>query len=276
MSETDLRDIALAVEESAWSYGAPDDFRAGVRATREAIERVFDERVAQATDARNGVVAHELRTPLTVVGAALSTLAEHVTQLSGADTLRLLATAARHVDNLQTLLDHLLSSSEDRGHFPVTLEDIELGALARQIVHDLGVITDPRAVVTEIPDAAHPVNADPQALRRIIAALISNAVKYSPPQTPIDVAVEATDHRIALRVSDRGDGIPPNQHDLIFQKGRRLDNTDVNGSGLGLYLARGLARAQGGSLAVESRTDGAGSTFVLQLPRAADDHSVPG
>src|SRR5262249_24006517 len=102
---------------------------------------------------------------------------------------------------------------------------------------------------------------------RIVSNLLENALKYSPADTPIELAVAREGTWLALSVSDRGPGIPAADIERIFEPFYRsaVSPPDVGGAGLGLSIARGLARAQGGSLEYAAR-DGGGSVFILRVP----------
>jgi len=112
--------------------------------------------------------------------------------------------------------------------------------------------------------------ADPDAVRRILANLLENAAKYAPGAPPEIVVRGAGNGLLALEVADRGPGVPPGLEEKVFERFFRADNATnrrTNGSGIGLSLARGLARAMGGDLTCRPR-DGGGAVFVLTLPRA--------
>jgi two-component system sensor histidine kinase KdpD len=122
------------------------------------------------------------------------------------------------------------------------------------------------------------VLADPGLLERVLANLVANAVRYSPPDRPPLVTGSALADRVELRVIDRGPGIPAEAHDRVFAPFQRLGDTDnTTGVGLGLALSRGLAEAMGGSLSPEE-TPGGGLTMVVSLRAAgaAPAHGEPG
>jgi signal transduction histidine kinase len=100
----------------------------------------------------------------------------------------------------------------------------------------------------------------------VLTNLIENAVKYSPEASPVEVNAAARNGHVRVEVADHGPGIAPEDHVLIFEKFGRVRGTSSKpGTGLGLYIARAIADAHGGSLSVTSQT-GEGSTFVLELP----------
>ena len=111
------------------------------------------------------------------------------------------------------------------------------------------------------------VRGDAERLRQVLSNLIDNAVKYSPEGGEVRVATRAEDGRVEISVSDHGPGIPLEQQRLIFEKfGRaKLGDKTKPGTGLGLFIARSIAEAHGGGIAVESSPD-RGATFTLTLP----------
>jgi signal transduction histidine kinase len=114
--------------------------------------------------------------------------------------------------------------------------------------------------------------ADPEQLETILRNLLSNAIKYSPDGGDIIVSIDADPEWVTIAVKDRGLGIDEADIPKLFQPFRRLDKAQsagIEGTGLGLYLSRQLAVAQGGDIEVESQPN-EGSTFRLRLPRASD------
>jgi signal transduction histidine kinase len=116
------------------------------------------------------------------------------------------------------------------------------------------------------------VVADPEHILRLLDALLSNSLAYSSDEPWIRVRVRAAPKDQAeIEVEDRGRGIDPAQHEVAFERFVRLDsNPQVAGTGLGLYVARELARLQGGRLTLEWSAPGYGSRFVLSLPELGD------
>src|SRR5206468_12827724 len=109
------------------------------------------------------------------------------------------------------------------------------------------------------------VRADRERLKQVLTNLIENAVKYSPPGDQVEVSTWAENGRVCVTVSDRGPGIAREQQGLIFEKfGRANVGSGKPGTGLGLFIARSIAEAHGGSLAVRS-APGQGSAFTLEL-----------
>ena len=118
--------------------------------------------------------------------------------------------------------------------------------------------------------AVPPVLADPPLLERVLANVITNALRHNAPGAPVLVTAGAHLERVEIRIADRGPGIPAADRDRVFLPFQRLGDTDnTTGVGLGLALSRGLAEAMGGTLEVED-TPGGGTTMLLTLPAAEE------
>ena len=107
---------------------------------------------------------------------------------------------------------------------------------------------------------------DADAIVRVLTNLFDNARKYSPEDTPIAVAVVVDDRRVAVEVRNAGGGIAEEDREAIFERFRRADETGAPGTGLGLYISRGLVRAHGGELEVGDPPEEGGTRFTFWLP----------
>jgi signal transduction histidine kinase len=151
----------------------------------------------------------------------------------------------------------------------VTLGTGDLVALARRAAGDFDA-ADAARVHLMLPEAPVVVACDPLRTVQVVGNLISNALKYSPAATQVDVSVTAYDGRARVTVTDRGRGIPADQLERIFEKFHRVEDPltmTTSGTGLGLYIARQLAQAMAGDIFVRSVL-GSGSTFAFALPLA--------
>ncbi len=111
---------------------------------------------------------------------------------------------------------------------------------------------------------------DPEALGQVVANLLSNALKYSPAATPIDIRIVGDDEQVTLSVSDHGIGLGPQEAAQLFHRYARASGaveTGIPGIGLGLFLARGIVKAHGGTIRAESAGRGQGTTFEVVIPR---------
>ncbi|MCU7821128.1 sensor histidine kinase [Kitasatospora sp. DSM 101779] len=212
-------------------------------------------------------VSHDLRTPLAVALASVGSLRSPDVVFSPEDQAELLATADESLVKLTRLVDNLLDMSRlQAGALTLHLEPTHLDEVLPRALDSL---LDAYAPVQPLDlDTAPPVLADPPLLERVLANVITNALRYNAPGAPVLVAASHHLDRVEIRVIDRGPGIPPGDRDRVFLPFQRLGDTDnTTGVGLGLALSRGLAEAMGGSLEVED-TPGGGTTMLLTLPAA--------
>jgi two-component system sensor histidine kinase KdpD len=237
----------------------------------EARDAVALREADRLKDALLASVSHDLRTPLTTIKALANDLA------SAGDERAM--SIEEEADRLTAFVNDLLDVSQLRaGAWTLRLEPNEAEDLIGAALQSTRGITAGRAVRTSF-DPRHPLlfaRFDFAATLRIMANLLENAAKYSPAGAPIDIEVTRVDAELVLSVSDRGAGIAPAAVDQLFTPFTRGDTVrpETPGAGLGLAIAAGLARAQGGRLFVEPR-DGGGSRFVLALP-AVDPPTDPG
>ncbi|MEU9125799.1 ATP-binding protein [Streptomyces sp. NPDC048506] len=216
-------------------------------------------------------VGHDLRTPLAGCWAAISSLRSRDVDFSAEDREELLATAEESLAKLSRLVDNLLDMSRlQAGALTLHLQPIGLTEVLPTALDTLPG-SPPQAlvhVVTRGLETAPDVLADPPLLERVIANLVSNAVRHSPAGRPVTVGASALAGRVELRVIDRGPGIQLDAQERAFQPFQRLGDTDnTTGLGLGLALSRGLTEAMGGTLTPEE-TPGGGLTMVVSLPAA--------
>ncbi|WP_051732030.1 ATP-binding protein [Kitasatospora phosalacinea] len=212
-------------------------------------------------------VSHDLRTPLAAALASVGSLRSPDVEFSPEDQAELLATADESLAKLTRLVDNLLDMSRlQAGVLTLHLEPAHLDEVLPRVLDSL---LDAHAPVQPLDlDTAPPVLADLPLLERVLANVITNALRYNAPGAPVLVAASHHLDRVEIRVIDRGPGIPPDDRDRVFLPFQRLGDTDnTTGVGLGLALSRGLAEAMGGSLEVED-TPGGGTTMLLTLPAA--------
>ncbi len=212
------------------------------------------------------VIAHELNTPLSIIRMASdSVLNAEAKGLSEGQKRQLLEMIRRNSDLTILLVGRLgLARDIEAGDVTLLLEPVDLGHLVEECVGDLKeVLLGAHTVRVEAPQSPM-VLADPTAVREIAYNLLSNAVKYSESDAPIEVAVEVGDAKAVVVVRDHGPGVPPGQEEHIFEKFVQ-DNDNSPGSGLGLFISRGLARAHGGDIVTKPASD-TGSEFRLSLP----------
>jgi len=168
------------------------------------------------------------------------------------------------------LLNDLLDISQiEAGKLDLHLEDVDLRALVQENVHLNRIIAGKKNIKIELvcPDAV-PLRADPSKLEQVLSNLISNAIKYSFPDTTVTVTLEPVGNEVAIRVRDQGQGIPAAElHKLFeeFQKTSVKSTAGEKSTGLGLAIVKKIVEGHGGRISVLSEV-GHGSTFQVSLP----------
>jgi signal transduction histidine kinase len=215
------------------------------------------------------LVSHELRSPMAAVIGAARTLQERWRELSPEQRVSFLALISDETARLATLISDVLDTSRiEAGTFTYSFADVDLADLVRETVAAMGLGQDEVSVVAWAPESVPAVRADRERLKQVLMNLVENAVKYSPAGGEVGVRAWADDGHALVSVEDRGPGIPREQHGLIFEKfGRANVGGGKPGSGLGLFIARSIVEAHGGTLLVRS-APGRGATFTVELPLA--------
>lgn len=230
-------------------------------------------------------VSHELRTPLTTIKALTRLLMrDGIDEAKRREYLETISVECdRQIDLVLNLLD--LSRIEG-GVLRVTHQRVDVAELIASVVRSETASAEKRGHDLSIEPLADiaPVCADPKALRRVLSNIVENAIKYTPDGGRVVVSAHQTDDQVAISVKDNGRGIPPEDMPILFDKFHRgrpaphsaamrnattdaefLEDADVSGVGLGLYLARNVMEQMGGRIDVESEVGG-GSMFTLHLP----------
>ncbi|WP_370250350.1 DUF4118 domain-containing protein [Nocardioides sp.] len=239
------------------------------RRLREREQRAAALEGAQATStALLRAVSHDLRTPLATIRAAVEGL---VGGVEGADRAELVTTLATSTDALEALIGNLLDLSRlESGLVAPVLRERSLDEVLPLAVAG----HPPGTVVLDVAEPAPVVVTDAGLLERVVANLVSNAVRHAGDiglaRGPVRVLAQVLPETVDVLVVDRGPGVPPDRREAMFAPFQRLDDHGPGGLGLGLAVARGFAEALGGRLVAED-TPGGGLTLVLSLPR----HGLP-
>jgi len=222
-------------------------------------------------------VSHELKTPLTSIRMFSELLAEgRVTD--AAKQRNYLQVITAEAARLTRLINNVLDFSRlERGEKKYAFTRCDLGAVVTEVVETYRPHLEQAGFKLELdtPPAPVFVNGDRDALAQVLVNLLSNAEKYSNGQKEIRVELRQCAHPLPfleVRVLDRGLGVPPGTEERIFEQFYRAHDSlssGIQGSGLGLTLARQIARAHGGEVSHEAR-EGGGSCFVLRLPVAKE------
>jgi PAS domain S-box-containing protein len=223
------------------------------RKQREQMERTFI-----------GMVAHELKNPLTTMKGYSQLIVRR-----GTINPHALATITREADRAARLIDDLVDATRiDAGHLTLNLSKVEICSLVRTVVRQEHMLEPEHPISINLPDGPIYGMWDPDRIMQVLINLLTNAAKYSPAGSPIDVDVTEGAGSVTVSVRDRGIGIPPEALLHLFTRFFRAPNareSSAKGIGLGLYISKALITAHGGSMGVQSR-QGEGVTFHFILP----------
>jgi signal transduction histidine kinase len=242
--------------------------RDAVRAAHEARHEA--QSATREREEQLAIATHELRTPLTSLAAYARLVAArlHTDAPGAAEANAMVVHEAQQAARLITRL--LESTAARRGSIALEREVVDMRTVARAALGTVGPSAEGRHELLSMLDVSARVAGDPTRLEELLVNLLENAVKYSPDGTPIEVSVTIEDSHVVARVRDEGPGIAPTERSNVFARFYRGPRGRSVGLGVGLYLAREIARAHGGELAIEA-TGARGSTFALRLPRAVDE-----
>lgn len=272
-TQWDLRAVALFANHAATAV---------TNAKRYESERYNVSRLADMIERRSEFVAtlvHDLKTPLSSIVGFSQLLSRHGERVSAEQRPELLARIEVASQDLLAMVDDILRSASLEAAVPIRPEPIDVGEFVADIVdatRSMALSRDgvERPIELEAPTQLL-LHTDPGALRSILQNLLENAVKYSPPGSPITMQVEPLDKEVRFSVGDRGQGIPSHERDVIFERFRRSANAGSDGVGLGLYIVRSLVVAHGGRIGVDESPEG-GSIFRVTLPdRRGASHVIP-
>jgi len=217
------------------------------------------------------IISHDLRTPLGVINGHAGLLEE---MLSGAGidetTLFSLHAIRRSVQRMSTMIEDLVDAARaEGGQLQLTRDAVSLRDFLIDYLRRTAGALESERIRVDVPPELPPVWADFNRLERIFTNLFSNALKYSDPGTLVWVRACRVDDTVEVAISDRGQGIPPEDLAHLFERFYRAHGAEKReGLGLGLYITRMLVEAHGGRIRVESAV-GQGSTFTFTLPMAA-------
>lgn len=233
------------------------------------LTRTFNEmqrRLGELDSARKQFIAnasHELRTPIFSLGGFIELLEEE--DPSPEERAEFVRTMGQQVDRLTKLTADLLNLGQlDAGEVELASEEVDLSALAREEVRELGRLAEQRGSRLELRAPESPVVAvaDSERARQIIRILLDNALAHTPEGAAVTVTVRTSNRRAELTVADDGPGIPPRVQKRLFERFYTADSS--GGSGLGLAIARELAQLMGGGIGVSSSRRF--TAFTLDLP----------
>jgi len=237
---------------------------------RFALDRLKDEFIS--------TVSHELRTPLTSIRGALGLLSSGILGEVNPKAANLLRIALTNSDRLVRLINDILDLERiQSGREPLAFRPVQLGEIVRQAIDGMQPVADAAGVQLIHDTTQVELAADPDRLVQVLTNLMSNAVKFSPPNSTVSVMLQPGAKGVTLSVIDHGRGIPADKLEAIFGRFQQVDASDSKqkgGSGLGLAICRTIVMQHSGRIWAE-RNPVRGSTFRVYLPYAPGAAAVP-
>ncbi len=243
-----------------------------VVAAKRIIEKQNRELLATINnrDKMYSVIAHDLRSPMASIRMVLNLVVSAMSpEIIGPELFELLDKANRESEEVHDLLDNLLKWTKSQtGRLNVVLQDLDLNDIIPGVVDIFEMIAQTKKIKVKLDIPATPllVRADNDMLKTVVRNFMSNAIKFSPEESTIEISMCAEGDFAKISVTDHGVGIAADRIDSIFHKGETTYGTGgEEGSGLGLQLCQDFARKNGGDVMVES-VEGKGSTFSVLVP----------
>ncbi|MCH5301568.1 MAG: hybrid sensor histidine kinase/response regulator [Prevotella sp.] len=241
-------------------------------AAKRFIEQKNRELMAtiNSRDKMYSVIAHDLRSPMASIRMVLNLVVSSVSaDVVGPELFELLDKANKEVEDVHDLLDNLLKWTKSQtGRLNVVLQDLDLNDIIPGVVDIFEMIALTKHITLSFQKSELPlvVRADNDMLKTVIRNFMSNAIKFSPENSTIEIFMTSEGDFAKISVRDHGVGIAADRIDTIFHKGETTWGTGgEEGSGLGLQLCADFARKNGGDVMVES-VEGQGSTFSIFVP----------
>jgi two-component system sensor histidine kinase VicK len=217
-----------------------------------------------------GMVSHELKTPLTSLKGYVQFLGQIARKKQDEATLNLVNRADSQITKMNTLINGFLDVSRlEAGKINLECRPTDLRSLVQQIIEDAEVVTNTHRISLITGDPIQ-VNIDSDKIGSVISNLLSNALKYSTPDTTIEIRCEKTGDFAKISIKDEGSGIKLSDQERLFERFYRVESTDnkmISGFGIGLYLCAEIIQRHGGEIGVNSEIN-QGSTFYFLLPIA--------
>lgn len=230
----------------------------------EEVDRMKSEFISLAS--------HQLRTPLSAIKTYSHMLIEGYMGEVNTDQKKSLKTIIGATNRMNELISTLLNITRmESGTIRVSLKNIEVQNIIDEVVEEVGLLAKDRSIAIKVSSRSSnlaPIRTDPLLLKEILINLMTNAIKYTPENGEIKFSAKQISKNITFCVSDSGWGIPEDVQDQIFSKFFRAQNIvkrETTGTGLGLYLVKGLVEALNGNIRFKSKPK-QGTKFFVEIP----------
>ncbi len=222
------------------------------------------------------MVSHELRTPLISIKGSTATVLGAAPTPDPAEMRQFFRVIDDQANQMRNLIADLLDQGRiAAGTLSVSVERADVAGLIDQARSTFANAVTRRAVTVDLPEDLPRVLADPGRVVQVLNNLLSNAARHSPDSSAIAVAASVDDDHVAISVTDRGSGVPPEELPHLFSKHVSATGEKGVGHGLGLAICKGLVEAHGGRIWAESGDAGHGTRFTFTLPVAAEADAAP-
>ncbi len=214
------------------------------------------------------ILSHEIRTPVTAIASSAQVLKQGDEKLSDERRLIHFRNIQIAIDRIQGLIEGVtLVTQSEQGKLPFDPQPLDLKTFCQSTIEQLEAYRETNRIVLQFDDhLVNPLNLDENLLRHMLYNLLSNALKYSGEDAKVEFSVDLRGEFLELTVSDKGIGIPVNDHGHLFESFYRASNVSgVPGTGLGLNIAKRAVEAHLGTITYESK-EGVGSAFMICLP----------
>jgi PAS domain S-box-containing protein len=249
-----------------------DSLRENEAKARETAEQL--RRLDQMKNEFVAMVAHDLSSPLTVVAGFAELLLEQWDVFGDADKRDMLARIQRTAVDLATLVSDILAVGRiEAGELEIDEAPFDLAALVRRAAVDAAPPTAPDRIRVSVPPDVPMALGDERRTWQVLMNLVSNGLKFSAGDSPVDLSLAVTEGELVVRVWDHGTGIAPEDRSRVFDRFVRLsrpEGSNQRGSGLGLYISKALVEAQGGRIWIDNGAD-SGAVFCFSLPVASGE-----
>ena len=253
----DREDLLLRVKNAAYAKRLYDEMQSNYEKLKE-LERLRDN--------LTHMIVHDLRSPLTGVSGYLQLIPK---ETMGPKYARYLIKALTAVEKLSEMINSLLDVGRlEEGKMPVNKQPCDIKALIHEAIETLGALKDKCDFKLEAPGGPVIIDCDPGIVRRVIANLLGNALKFSPEDEVITITIADAQEYKKISITDKGFGIAPEYHRKIFEKFGQVEmrnQKQMHSTGLGLTFCKLAVEAHGGKIGVISGPE-KGSTFWFTLP----------